>query len=134
MATYDPTQTVLTWAGILIQGEMDGEHYTAEHQEDDVTLHVGSKGFSTFIENANKSGTVTVMLSQKSPTNALLSAAFAAKVSGPLFMKDLTDTTLVEGANTRIAKHAPIKRGKDIIGMEWKFLVPKLRLVAGGDV
>jgi hypothetical protein len=133
MATFDPTTSVLTWAGILIQGEMDGEHYTAEHYEDRHSLHVGSKGFATVIVNANESGTVVVQLSQKSPSNPLLSAAFAAGTKGPLLLKDLSDTTLASGADAVIAKHAAIKRGKEIIGMEWRFIVPKLRLVAGGD-
>lgn len=134
MPSYDPEKYISTWAGILLQGPMDGEFFTAEHQEADVMLHVGSQGFTTYVENANKSGTITYILSQKSPTNALLSAAFAAKVKGTWLSKDTTDTTAVEGADVRIEKHAPIKRGKEIIGMEWKFLVPRLKLLAGGDV
>lgn len=133
MPSYDPTLTKLTW-GFLIQGAFDGEFYTAEHQEDDVELHVGSQGFTTFVENANKSGMVTFMLSQRSPSNRLMSAAFAAKQSALVQMEDLSDgTTLVTGANARIQKHAPIKRGNKIVAMEWKLLVPKLIIVAGGD-
>src|SRR4051812_22434373 len=134
MSSYDPTQSISTWAGILIQGPMDGQFFDAENQEDDTQLHVGSQGFATFVDNANKSGIVTVTLSLRSPTNAQLSAAFAARLKGPFLMTDLSDKiTKVDGANARIAKHAPIKRGKEIIGVEWKFLCPVLKLIAGGD-
>lgn len=134
MASYDPEQSISTWAGILIEGAMDGQFFDAEHQEDDVMLHIGAQGFTTFVENANKSGIITITLSQRSPTNTRLSAAFAAKLTGPFLMTDLTENiTKVSGANARIAKHAPIKRGKEVIGVEWKFLVPKLILIAGGD-
>lgn len=133
MASYDPTQVISTW-NFPIQGAMDGEFFNAEHQEDDVDLHVGSQGFATFVENANKSGMITITLSQHSPTNALLSAALLAKKSGTFLMKDLTDVvTLVEGQEARICKHAPIKRGNKIVGMEWKFKCKVLVLTAGGD-
>lgn len=133
MASFDPQRYISTWAGILIQGPMDGAFFDAEHQEDDVMLHVGAQGFTTYVENANKSGIIKFTLSMKSPTNALLSAAFAAKLKGPWLSKDLDDVTAVEGADVRIKKHAPIKRGKEVIGMEWEWWVPKLVLVAGGD-
>lgn len=134
MASYDPEQSISTWASILIQGPMDGQFFDAEHKEDDVSLHIGAQGFTTYVENADKSGMITVTLSQRSPTNTLLSAAFAAKLTGPFLMTDLTEKiTKVFSANCRIAKHAPIKRGKEIIGLEWKFIAPKLILTAGGD-
>lgn len=134
MASYDPTATILNWNSIIIQGVMDGEFVTAEHRNPDVELHVGAQGFATFVENADKSGMIKVILSQKSPTNGLLSAAFRSKVAGMFLMteNDLV-TTRVVGADARIEKHAPIKRGKTIVGMEWTWLVPNLQLFAGGD-
>lgn len=133
MPGYDPNQVISTWL-FPIQGAMDGEFFQAENQQNDVDLHVGSQGFASYVENADKSGMITVTLSQQSPTNALLSAAFIAKKQGTFLMKDLTDTiTIVEGKEARICKHAPIKRGNKIVGMEWKFLCKVLVLTAGGD-
>lgn len=133
MAGYDPQQVISTWL-FPIQGAMDGEFFNAEHQQNDVDLHIGAQGFGSYVENADKSGMISITLSQLSPTNVLLSAAFAAKRVGTFLMKDLTDTfTLVEGQEARIQKHAPIKRGQKIVGMEWKFLCKRLILTAGGD-
>lgn len=131
MAFFNPELTIMNWAGILIQGPMDGEFFNAEFQEDNNMLHVGSQGFTTFVQNANESGIVTITLSMKSPSNALLSRAL--RTQGMLLMTELDAvTTLVKG-NAMIQKHAPIKRGKEVIGMEWKFLVAKMFMQAGGD-
>jgi hypothetical protein len=134
MAIYNPQNVKTSLFRILIQGVMDGEFFTAEHREDDVELHVGSQGFTTFVENANKSGMVSFMLSQMSPTNRALSIAFAAKTIGIFQMEDLSDGTLIVGADSRIMKHAPVKRGNKIVGLEWKILVPKLVIANGGDL
>lgn len=133
-ATYDPTLVIATWAGILFQGEMDGESYSVEFQEDAVTLHIGSKGHATYTENSNQSAIVTIMLAQSSPTNRLLSAAYAAKLKGPFLMKDLSEDalTVVEAEDARIQKFTPIKRGKELVATEWKIILPKCIAVAGG--
>lgn len=132
MPSYDPERFITTWAGILIQGVMDGEFINAEHQEDGVSLHVGAQGHTTFVENANKSGIVTFTLSQSSIANDQLSAAFAARVYGPVLIKSLDDLSVVAGVEARIQKMPALKRGKDLSGVEWKLLVAKLRIFHGG--
>jgi hypothetical protein len=133
MATFSPQQTVATFGAITAQGEMDGEFFTAKFRTAAIELHVGSKGFTTFVESADLTGEVTWMLSQESPTNRELSLAFAAKLPQMLQMEDLNNGTLVTGPNARIESHAEIKRGNKVVGLEWKFLVPKMTMVAGGD-
>lgn len=132
--TYDPQQVTTTWAGILFQGEMDGEMITVEFDEDAVTLHKGAKGFTTYTLNASSSAIATVMLNQLSPTNKLLSAAVASKLKGPFLMKDAGDLTVVEANDAMIQKHTPIKRGKEIVGYEWKLILPKCIAVAGAGL
>lgn len=133
MATFDPQATNTTWGPITFQGVMDGDFFTADFSEDQVTLHVGSQGFSTFVINANKSGMFSVILSQESPTNRELSIAAATNTVEIFQMEDLNNGTLVTGPNTMVQKHAAIKRGNKVIGMEWKFLCGRLTMVAGGD-
>lgn len=133
-ATYEPTLVIATWAGILFQGEMDGEMYSVEFQEDRVTLHVGAKGHTTYTVNANESAIATIMLAQSSPTNRLLSAAYTAKLKGPFLMKDLSEDalTLVEAEDAMIQKFTPIKRGKELVACEWRLILPKCIAVVGG--
>ncbi len=133
MATFDPQQTVVTWGPITFQGVMDGEFFSASFQENGLDLHVGSQGFATFVVNANRSGMFKVTLSQESPTNRELSLAEAAHLIQMYQMEDLNNGTLVTGPQTGIQKHAEIKRGNKVVGMEWTFLCAKLTMVAGGD-
>lgn len=133
MATFDPQQTVTTWGPITFQGVMDGEFFSAAFQENGMDLHVGSQGFATFVVNANRSGMFKVTLSQESPTNRELSLAEAAHLIQMYQMEDLNNGTLVTGPETAIQKHAEVKRGNKVVGMEWTFLCAKLTMVAGGD-
>lgn len=134
MASYSPNNIKTTWTSIIIQGPMDGQFFSAVHNKDDTELHVGADGFATYVDSSDFTGKIVVTLSQQSPTNALLSAALRNRVSGTFLMKDLSDVlTLVEGQEARIAKHAEIKRGDKILGLEWTFLCKKLILQAGGD-
>lgn len=134
MPSYDPERTITTWAGILFQGVMDSEFLNAEHQEDAVSLHVGAQGFATFVENSNKSGIVTVTLAQTSITNAQLTAAFLARLKGPLLIEELDTAASASAAEVRIQKMPALKRGKDLSGVEWKLLVPKLLITQGGSL
>ena len=129
--TYNPELVITTWAGILFQGEMDGEMISVEFDEDAVTLHKGAKGFTTYTLNASQSAIATVMLNQLSPTNAALSAAAAARLKGPFLMKDTGDLTVVESADGMIQRFTPVKRGKEIVGYEWKLILPKCIAIVG---
>jgi hypothetical protein len=133
-ATYNPQLVVATWAGILFQGEMDGEMYSLEFQEDRNTLHVGAKGHATLTRNANESAILTVMLSQTSPTNRQLSAAYAANLKGPFLMRDASEDglTVVESEDVVIQKFTEIKRGKEHVATTWKFILPKCIATVGG--
>lgn len=133
MARFDPTSTVITWGPSTAQGVMDGEYFSAERSENGMEIHVGSQGFATFVVNANESGMFKVTLSQESPTNREWSIFEAAKTIQMFQMEDLGDGALVTGPETAIQKHAPIKRGNKVIGMEWTFICARLKLVAGGD-
>lgn len=135
MSTYNPEEVNTVILGIPIQGVMEGTFFEADFQEAGMSLHVGSQGFTTFVENANKSGMLKFTTSQKSPSNLALSAAYFARAVGPVLMTDSSDDTetLVSGARAAISKHAPIKRGKEIQGYEWEVLVEKMVMTAGGD-
>lgn len=134
MATlsYDPKKFVTTWNAILFQGEMDGEFFTVEYEEDLVMLHVGAKGTTTYIENNNLKATVTYTLAQSSPTNDLLSAALKKK--GPFLAKDLNGTTLISGADVRITKPPALTRGKELTGLQWSFIIPNATIFIGGSL
>lgn len=132
MPAYNPTEFISSWAGIPIQGEMDGEFLDAAMTEDQTTLHKGAKGFGTFVHSANNSGTVKITLSQESPTNALLTAAAKTRKIGPWLSRSLVSATTITGAEAAIKKVADLKRGDKVIGVQWEFAVNELEIVHGG--
>lgn len=136
MSAYNPEEVNVVVLGVPIQGVMDGTFVEAEFQEAGMMLHIGSQGDGTFVENANKSGTLKFTTSQKSPSNVALSAAYFARIVGPVLVTDSSDDdeTVVSGAECAISKHAPIKRGKEIQGYEWEVLIKSMIMSAGGDL
>lgn len=135
MSVYRPTDVSLSVIGVPIQGVMDSTWIEIDFQEDQMMLYKGAQGFGTFVVNANRSGLLKFTTSQKSPSNALLSAIALAGTVGPFQMKDSSDEvkTVAAGAQCAIKKHAPIKRGKEIQGYEWEVLIDELVMTAGGD-
>lgn len=135
MSVYNPEDVSITVLGIPVQGLMDGTFVEVEFAEAGLMLHKGAQGFGAFVSNSNKSGTMKFTTSQKSPSNAALSAAYAARKIGPVLMTDSSDDTetLASGAEAGLSKHAPLKRGKEIQGYEWEVLINELVLAAGGD-
>lgn len=136
MGAYNPNDVTLNLLGITVQGLFDGTPIELEFMEAGMSLHSGVQGFTSFVINANQTGTLKFVTSQKSPSNAALSAAYAAHAIGPMLMKDSSDDTVTKasGARVAISKHAPIKRGKEIQGYEWEVLIERLVMAAGGDL
>lgn len=127
MPTYDPLRSVSHFGAITAHGTMDGEFFTAKFRNPAVTLYEGSGGRTALVPNQIRSGEVTWVLSQSSPTNRELSLAFAAGTIAHLTIEDLDDGSLVSG-DAQIENHADIKRGGRVVGMEWKFLVPSMTI------
>ena len=136
MATrkYNPKKITASYTGSVggnsfafqFLGFMDGTFLTADYDEDAVTKHVGSQGDATFILNANRGASVTVMLVQGSPTNDELSklvpnADLNYMPVGVLNFKDLNGTTVFESADAVIKRRAKVEFGKEVTGREWVF-------------
>jgi hypothetical protein len=136
MATrkYNPKKITGSYKGsigarqfaIQFVGFMDGTFLTADYDEDAVTKHVGSQGDATFVLNANRGASVTLMLVQGSPTNDQLSDLVPnAKLNympvGVLTIKDLNGTTEFESADAVIKRRAKVEFGKEVTGREWVF-------------
>lgn len=136
---YDPGRVVGSWRGIPFLGFMDSTFLSAERSEDAFALSVGGQGDVTRVRSRNRTGTVTLTLQAASPTNDLLSAqAILDELTGlgygPLLIKDLNGTTLVEAAIAWIKKAPSVEFATDASGREWTFECAELTIVAGGAV
>lgn len=122
MPTYNPTNFESSWAGIRFQGEMDGDFLEADYAEPGATVQIGSKGFGTITFSANKKVVIKITLSQESPTNKLLTAAYAAKTVGPWLSTDLGGSgTSIAATEVVMTKFSPLKRGDKVVGNTFEF-------------
>lgn len=137
MQTLDPKSLVMTYAGILIEGAMDGTFLVVEFDEDAFTKHVGAQGHVTRVLNANEGASAVITLGQGALANALLSARHLADRAGgdkhgPLLIKDLRGNTLIESDDAWIKKMARIEYAKEVTGREWTIDLGQARIFVGG--
>jgi len=123
---YDPSRVVVTFRGILLQGFADGAFVSTERSEDAFSASAGAAGDVTRVRSRNRMGSVTVTLMAASPSNDSLSAVAAQDEAfgtgyGPLMIKDLNGTTLIQASTAWIKKVPSVEFGKDASSYEWVF-------------
>ena len=96
---------------------------------DNVSLKVGVQGDGTYVENADKSGTLTVTLQQTSPDIQYLEDCAEKKTEGSLAVMDVNDDGRnIFAMNCRVQKLPERGRGKDAADVAFVFLIPRLDL------
>lgn len=135
---YDPKQISLIVGGKIITGYADGTFVTPERNEDAFMLKVGVDGEGSRSKNANKSGKITIVLMQTSPSNDYLSAlALADELSGngvvPALMKDNLGTTLVTALSAWVKKIANPEMAKEVGTRTWVIETDELNMLVGGN-
>jgi hypothetical protein len=134
---YDPSLITVSFAGIIVQGFMEGTFLTAERNENSFETSVGSQGDTTRVRTRNKSGQVTITLQAESPTNDLLSAQMVLDEltgagAGALLVKNLNGTTIVQAANAWLMKPANVEYSSDASSREWVIACADLTMLVGG--
>ena len=136
---HDPGRIVGSWKGIPFLGFMDGTFLSAARAEAAFSESVGAQGDVTRVRSRNRTGTVTLTLKAASPTNDLLTAqAILDELTGlgygPLLIKDLNGTTVVEAAIAWIEKVPDTEFATEESGREWVFKCAELYIAAGGNI
>lgn len=137
--TYDPQLVTVTFRGINITGFHDGSAITAERNEDAYALAVGIGGHASRAKNANRSGTVTIVLQHTAQANDLLSEIAiederAGTGVGALMVKDNRGRTLLSAVKAWIRKMPAIEFSKEVVGREWVFETDALEMFIGGSL
>lgn len=136
---YDPGRVVAAFRGIPILGYADGTFIAVERAEDAFTSEVGAGGDVTRVRSRNRTGTATFTLLSSSPTNDLFSGValedemFGTGV-GPLLVKDLNGTTLIEAPVAWIKKSPAVEYAKEAGSREWVIECAELFMKVGGAV
>lgn len=136
--TYRPADVTVVFAGIPLNGFVEGEFITAVKNSDAYNLNVGSTGKGARAQNADESGRVTIRLQQTAPENGLLSALHEIDKAtgngvGPFSMKDLSGLDAVAAESMWIVKVPDMTEGNEISGREWILESDNLRILLGGN-
>jgi Protein of unknown function (DUF3277) len=136
--TYNSKKVLVSFAGKILTGTMEGSFVTASRNNDSFTLAIGSDGEAARAANSDQSGTVTVTLMQTSPSNDDLANLMAQDEltnvgTGALFVKDASGRTLVSAVEAWIRKPADSEFAKEIGGREWTFETGRLDIFNGGN-
>ncbi|HKI86165.1 MAG TPA: phage protein [Thermoanaerobaculia bacterium] len=134
---YNARDVLVTFGEVLFEGFADDSHVSIEPAEDDTALYVGVDGAATRSMNNNNAATFTVVLSQSSPTNGLLSALSKLdRKTGqgvrPFMVKDKNGTALFLGAKTWIKRRPSREYGKTTKTRTWVFETHDLTDFDGG--
>lgn len=134
MATYDPSQVIITVLGNLMSGL---EEIEVEKEEETWTWHTSTDGQVVRIKNLNKQMKFRLVFSQASLSNQVLSAAAALddltnSALGPSSLTDLNGTSLVQASLSCVQKPANLRYSKEHENREWIIACGDGKMNVGG--
>ena len=138
MRTYDFKKNKLIIGGLPIQGFADGTGINFSRQEDLFSDVSGADGEMSRAKSNNRSGMLTITLSQTSPSNDYLSFLHNQDETNntgirAALLKDFGGTSQVSSPAVYVKKFADIELGKEITGREWSILCADTKVNVGGN-
>lgn len=137
--TYDAKQVIITFNGVIVNDFADGDFVTISGLSDNFESVQGADG-SENRNNKNITGAdVSIICSQTSTTNDQFSALFLLdKVSntgkGPLLIKDLNGTSILESGQAFIMGYPDTNFGNALGTREWKIRAPNCIINIGSNL
>lgn len=133
-ATYDPSQVTMNFLGQILTGWDEVE---VARDTDRNSWEVSTDGRPLRIVSLDKRGTITIRTPMDSPTNDILSAAFALdEISnagmGPFAMAHFGGTTVVQASETCISKPAATGFTNAKGQREWVLKSGRIDIFSGG--
>lgn len=128
LGTYDPEKVSVIFNNRQLR--MFGDDiFKLARSGDNVSLKVGVQGDGTYVENADKSATLTITLQQQSPDLRYLENCTERRVKGSLALNDANDEGRnIFALNCRVQKLPDRGRGKDATDVSFVFIIPRLEL------
>lgn len=137
---YDADQVTVSFGGHILSGYADGEFVRIEQASDDFTDVVGTDGEVSRSKTNDRRATITFILMQTSPSNAVLSAINNLdRVTpggvgiGALFIRDRQGATLYRSANCWISRPPNPAFGREATSREWTLRCDNLIRVDAGN-
>lgn len=138
--TYDPGLVSCSFAGIIIQGFVEGSFLTIEQESANFVKKVGSDGTVARARSRNQSATATFKLLQTSKSNDDLSALANRDLAAPngagvgsFLVRDLSGRSLFRADAAWIAEVPKPDFGNEVGEREWKIDLAKIVRIDGGS-
>jgi hypothetical protein len=106
-ASQTPANRLLFVGGHKTGGRAKGT-YIQVVTADRVSVEVGVDGEGTYVDNGNKSATITILLTPSSKSNLVFSAYFATQLAFPIVLKEKNGTTAGACVRARFTKQADV--------------------------
>ena len=136
--TYDPKSILINVGGIPLSGFADGAFVEIVADNPQFSKVTGADGYTTRIKSNDYSATLTLTLSQTSPSNDVLSAFLNAdRVANlgvfPVMIKDISGNTLIFSATGWIQQFPDITYSNEISNRAWSIALVDLDIFVGGN-
>lgn len=145
--TFDPSSVVVIVGPTPIGGFADGSFIRVRRTSDLFTKITGVEGVTTRVRSTDKSGEITLTLSQTSPSNDILSGyALADELANasvlPIFIKDNSGKGLLSIVQSRslfvsafgwVRKFPDVEYSKSEANREWLLDCSDLVMNVGGN-
>jgi hypothetical protein len=136
--TYSPEEVSVVVGGIRLSGFADGTFVTVSRDEQAFNKVTGADGKTSRSKTANRTGTITIVLQQTSPSNDVLSAlALADELSNagvvPTLIKDGSGRTLHAAPTSWVQQVPDHSMSKDIENVEWVMDCAAIDSFIGGN-
>jgi hypothetical protein len=137
--TYDAAQVILTVNGVEISGYASDTFISIEREEPSFTKVVGADGTTSRAKSNNRSGTMTITLSQTSPSNDYLSALLAQDElsnSGvvPVILKDISGQSRFFSGTGWVQGMPSVEYAKEISDREWLIDLADMEFNIAGNI
>lgn len=138
LATFDPASVVITVGGVPMSGYADGTFALLTRSVDAWSMVTGADGLTTRVKSNDRSGTLTLTLTQTSPSNDVLSRyAIADELSNSgiaeVLIKDLSGTTILFSATGWVQKFPDVEFSNILSNREWILGVSDIDIFVGGN-
>ena len=137
--TYNPENVKITVGGAPISGFADGTFIKVSRSSEAFTKVTGADGQITRVKSADKSGEITLTLTQSSQSNAILQAiALVDETSGkgvvPIAIIEINTGNAFVAGSAWIRKVPDAEYGKEVSNREWVFDCSELNVFNAGNI
>lgn len=136
--TYDPSQVVISIAGVPMSGYSDGTFCEVIRNEPTWSSVVGADGLVTRGKTNNFTGQVTLTLKQSSPSNDVLSGLMAVDEASnrglfPILIKDMSGNSIYFSAICWVMQYANSTFDKAITDRTWTLFMSEADIFVGSN-